>query len=133
MPCILYLLPFLFFFVDACPNGTQVSSVNKSICYDVRESAKGHSWYAAEYQCQLYDNGHLASIPDAFTNNFITGYLHATQSARHFWVGGTTTLSSNASWTWSDGADFKYNSWEFGKFMCIIQENGFSCQYTDFL
>uniref|UniRef100_A0A914EIM3 C-type lectin domain-containing protein n=1 Tax=Acrobeloides nanus TaxID=290746 RepID=A0A914EIM3_9BILA len=112
----MFLLLLSFFFAPSfsCPNGTYVG-FNKSLCYRIREGAPGkHSWYDAETQCQIYDNGHLASIPDGFTNNYITGLMDSTQNKTRFWLGGTTTITSNASWAWTDGTVFQYSSWEPG-------------------
>uniref|UniRef100_A0A914CGA4 C-type lectin domain-containing protein n=1 Tax=Acrobeloides nanus TaxID=290746 RepID=A0A914CGA4_9BILA len=111
----LLLLPFIFSLSYSCPNGTFSSSLNTSICYTVLEGAAGkHSWYDGEALCQVQFNGHLASVPNAFLNNFLNGYLDATQSKTHYWIGGTTTTASNASWTWTDGTPFTYTNWEFG-------------------
>ena len=76
-----------------------------------------HSWYDAEALCQVkYSSGHLASISNAFLNNFLTGYLDTTQDKSVFWIGGTTTIAANASWVWTDGTPFKYTNWEYGTF-----------------
>lgn len=120
----LLLLPFIFSLSYSCPNGTFSSSLNTSICYTVLEGAAGkHSWYDGEALCQVQFNGHLASIPNAFLNNFLNGYLDATQSKTLYWIGGTTTIASNASWTWTDGTPFTYTNWEWGNFLEVFVKN----------
>lgn len=117
MLSLLYLLPFLFSPVfSACPNGTFSSSLNHSICYQVLQGNAGkHSWYDGEAMCQVKLGGHLASISNAFLNNFLTGYLDTTMDQSLFWIGGTTTIAKDASWVWTDGTAFRYTNWESGK------------------
>lgn len=112
------ILPFLFAFNLACPDGAFVG-LNKSICYDVLVKSTGISWYDAETHCETHNNGHLASISNAFTNSFITSYLNKTQSNNQYWIGGTSTMNEEGHWSWSDGSDFNYTNWESGKYNLI--------------
>uniref|UniRef100_A0AC34FHP5 C-type lectin domain-containing protein n=1 Tax=Panagrolaimus sp. ES5 TaxID=591445 RepID=A0AC34FHP5_9BILA len=66
----------------------------------------------AEINCRSL-GGHLASIPNAFTNAFI-----AQQAAIKFqgsgtsdaWLGGSS-LANSKIWTWTDGQPFTFSQW----------------------
>ena len=94
------------------------------------------SWHHARSVCKL-SNGHLASIPDQTTNQFLTNLTQ-----QYVWVGGRR----DGKWGWVDNTTWNFESWAAGEpkndsYMALnygvgkwddsksSSRNGFICQY----
>uniref|UniRef100_A0AC35F679 C-type lectin domain-containing protein n=1 Tax=Panagrolaimus sp. PS1159 TaxID=55785 RepID=A0AC35F679_9BILA len=65
----------------------------------------------AELYCQQI-GGHLVSIHDAFTNQFIAEKAgQKFQNWYSYWIGGNTLIGGGSNWTWTDGTYFNYADW----------------------
>ena len=74
-------------------------------CYKAVWNGGGITRSNAQKEC-LAEGGHLASIHDAKTNEFLTG-LRKVRS----YIGG---LYENGQWTWTDGSAWDYENWRAG-------------------
>jgi hypothetical protein len=70
----------------------------------------------AEEMCNNL-GGHLSSIHDGFTNNFIAQnaayYFHESTTV-DLWIGGSDMISLG-NWSWTDGSPFIFTEWNHGK------------------
>jgi len=97
--------------LHSCPEG---SVKWKSNCYLFEPTQT--AFIVAEAQCANF-GGHLTSIHDGFTNNFIAqnAGLHFKQSSvTDFWIGGSD-MASFETWTWTDGSNFVFTEWNHNK------------------
>lgn len=85
----------------------------------------------AEILCKQ-NGGHLASVRDVFTNNFLSqiGSPNGT-----FWIGGTTNLVQG-EWAWADKKKWTgYTNWAVSKycgtkiFKSNLKKIGFFCNF----
>ncbi|KAH7722895.1 C-type lectin 2 [Aphelenchoides avenae] len=92
-------------------------------CYMFRETTK-NSWEDAEADCRDL-GGHLASVSSAEQNSELQGlveYLNPRVNA--IWLGLRDSDPPNLreryglNFTWSDGSDFTYSNWDYGKRAC---------------
>lgn len=91
-----------------CPVGA-IQGLDPSICYLYHTEPS--SWYDAEETC-VQSNGHIASVPNAFVNSFISrSWYHAPED---YWLGATAGNSSSEVWSWTDGTRFSYSNWAEG-------------------
>ena len=68
------------------------------------------TWNKAEEAC-TEKGGHLASVHDVETTNFI---LSLSRSGTNFWLGGHQP-TSKSPWAWSDSSTFNYVNWNTGE------------------
>ena len=77
-------------------------------CYKLFKPAL--SWTEAGATCSLHkDNGHLASVPDQETNDFLLTLF----SDEYVWIGAHA--DSEGEWQWSDGTQWAYTNWDGGQ------------------
>ena len=74
-------------------------------CYKAVWNGGGISRNNAEQACTA-EGGHLASIHDAKTNNFLLGLLKVRS-----YIGD---VYENGQWTWTDGSAWDYDNWRAG-------------------
>uniref|UniRef100_A0A914DTB4 C-type lectin domain-containing protein n=1 Tax=Acrobeloides nanus TaxID=290746 RepID=A0A914DTB4_9BILA len=79
-----------------------------------------------ENYCNKFNYGHLASISDAFVNQFLTSYLQKTvvNKSEPVWTGGYSLFvpfGNTYEWSWTDDNTFDYKNFE----------NGDDSAYTD--
>lgn len=91
-----------------CPSGT-TKGVN-GLCYKAYTTES--TWNQSEATC-MKNNGHLASITDAYTNAFLFNYTSGNNQMSNYWIGGTTNIIGG-NWSWSDGQKFSYSYWASG-------------------
>uniref|UniRef100_A0A914CGY3 C-type lectin domain-containing protein n=1 Tax=Acrobeloides nanus TaxID=290746 RepID=A0A914CGY3_9BILA len=86
-----------------CPNGT-VGLVNGPMCYKVMN--KTVVWVEAEENCvQL--GGHLATVPDAFTNGLLVAEVQLKIGIVDFYIGFNNYQDpKNCVGQWADGQAF---------------------------
>jgi len=89
----------------SCADGWKM---HQGTCYKVFYSKT--TWSKAEEACTQI-GGHLASVHDLHTNNFIKSLI---SSGNFFWLGGYQPTSDSA-WTWSDKSIFNYENWGAGE------------------
>ena len=78
-------------------------------CYKLFKPAL--SWREAGAICSLHkDNGHLASVPDQETNDFLLTLV----SDEYVWI-GAHDADSEGEWQWSDGTQWAYTNWDGGQ------------------
>ena len=65
------------------------------------------AWTAAKEACQS-DGGHLASVHDKETNDFLT-----TLTTVYTWIGGYQ--DDKDVWGWTDGSEWSYTNWRPGQ------------------
>ena len=87
-----------------CPTGYQSHG---SHCYKFVNQKT--SWTQAEAACNA-EGGHLASIPDQETNDFL-----ASLSSGYTWIGGRRLEAGQDVWGWSDGSEWSYTNWGRGQ------------------
>lgn len=107
-----YFLIFLTLTISACPSDGITD--NEGVCY--KSFNISLNWYAAEAACAK-DGGHLASIPDTFTNAFVSSYANSLLGYENYWIGGLANFDQyqNISfWEWIDYGSFKYTNWAPG-------------------
>ena len=63
------------------------------------------SWRDANSFCKS-KCGHLASVPDQETNDFLT-----TLSSIYSWIGGRRTAPPASIFEWTDGSPWVYSNW----------------------
>jgi hypothetical protein len=83
-------------------------------CYQVSYAFNPHSWYQSQFGCS--GGGFLASVKDAFTNNFLsnlTSYKNFT-----YWLGGSFV---DSSWKWLDCTSVNYTNWVSGSIFAILR------------
>uniref|UniRef100_A0AC35G8Y7 C-type lectin domain-containing protein n=1 Tax=Panagrolaimus sp. PS1159 TaxID=55785 RepID=A0AC35G8Y7_9BILA len=91
-----------------CPSGSISWQKN---CYFFQTNSS--AFLVAEKSCNDL-GGHLASIHDEFSNNFIAQYAGLYfQDNTNFWIGGTD-LTTPQYWSWTDGSDFSFTQWKRG-------------------
>uniref|UniRef100_A0AC35G9S5 C-type lectin domain-containing protein n=1 Tax=Panagrolaimus sp. PS1159 TaxID=55785 RepID=A0AC35G9S5_9BILA len=83
-------------------------------CYFFNETLS--AFIIAEEMCNNL-GGHLSSIHDGFTNNFIAQnaayYFHGSTTV-DLWIGGSDMISLG-NWSWTDGSPFIFTEWNHGK------------------
>jgi len=97
--CLLLLVPAVS--VLGCPSGW---TRHRVYCYKVFNERM--TWTNAEKACNV-QGGHLASIPDIETSNFIHSII---KTGNVFWSGGYKT-SKNSPWRWTDNRPFNFENW----------------------
>lgn len=98
-----------------CPPNSNVSS--SGTCYKAFNQSL--AWFDADAAC-VKDGGHLANIPDVFTNSFIASVAKGTFGVNDYWIGGFGFQNANQNvtfWQWIDYNSFKYTNWAKGKFV----------------
>jgi len=123
---VVLLFSIVSFINCACPSNTTLGSNN--LCY--RAYPTSASWAVAENTC-CTSGGHLASVPDAFTNAWLSGFADAPLARRNYWMGGNYMGNM---WTWSDCERFMYTSWAPGQGSngnCIYQQITDGVWYSD--
>uniref|UniRef100_A0A914QG72 C-type lectin domain-containing protein n=1 Tax=Panagrolaimus davidi TaxID=227884 RepID=A0A914QG72_9BILA len=107
----IFILTFFYLTKSACPNGSYEWSTN---CYIFNSTEIGFA--KAEVSCQQI-GGHLISIHDAFTNDIIgqtaPDYFNKS-SVTDIWI-GANSLSSQKTWSWSDGSAMDFMDWKKGE------------------
>uniref|UniRef100_A0AC34QUA1 C-type lectin domain-containing protein n=1 Tax=Panagrolaimus sp. JU765 TaxID=591449 RepID=A0AC34QUA1_9BILA len=94
-----------------CPAG---SLKWMSLC--LRFEKNSSAFIIAEDNCVNF-GGHLVSIHDGFTNNFIAqnaGLYFNSNSETEYWIGGSDMYTLK-NWTWTDGTPFVFNEWNHQK------------------
>jgi len=71
---------------------------------DVRDQ-----WGKAEKYCNDR-KGHLASVPNMETHNYIKSRVKSSDEKTHFWIGGTDKRHEG-NWTWTDGSPWNFTKW----------------------
>lgn len=90
-----------------CPEGF-IDSFDGSRCY--KTIATPASWFDAEKQCSSL-GGHLTSVKNTFTNNYLRGIAEAAFGTdTTFWI-GAIKWPAPINWTWSDYSDMSYTNW----------------------
>ena len=77
-------------------------------CYYFSRTEK--SWFDAEKFCQK-SGGHLASVTDVQSHNFIEG---KNAEAYWRWIGGVRE-QGNKTWVWTDCSPWTFNKWAGGE------------------
>jgi hypothetical protein len=86
-----------------CPNGT-VGLVNAPMCYKVMN--KTVVWVEAEENCVKL-GGHLATVPDAFTNGLLVAEVQLKIGIVDFYIGLNNYQDpKNCAGQWADGQAF---------------------------
>ena len=71
------------------------------------------SWTSASAQCEA-NSGHLASVPDRETEEFLVGLpknFSSPFARRSFWIGGYRE-GGDEVWQWHDGSPWNYTNWD---------------------
>lgn len=92
----------------SCEKGS-VQGINRGECYTLHYSSLG--WFEAEMTCRR-SRGHLASIPDALSNQLLNELSH-NWCYEDYWL-GASNVEGNL-WQWVDGSPFDYTNWEAGR------------------
>uniref|UniRef100_A0A914E3D7 C-type lectin domain-containing protein n=1 Tax=Acrobeloides nanus TaxID=290746 RepID=A0A914E3D7_9BILA len=116
---LLFVLSLLFplasptpilFSPSSCPQG---ATQNGNFCY--KPVGEPKSWVYAQIDCGS-QGGNLASVQNAFDNNFLVGLAKTNfGSPSAFWIGGTSLLNNDSSWSWVDGSKMNYSNWAPGR------------------
>uniref|UniRef100_A0A914CN63 C-type lectin domain-containing protein n=1 Tax=Acrobeloides nanus TaxID=290746 RepID=A0A914CN63_9BILA len=95
---------------SSCPTGT---TPNGNFCYKPVSDPK--SWVYAQFDCGS-QGGNLASVQNVFDNHFLVDLAKTNfGSPSAFWVGGTSLLNNDSSWSWIDGSKMSYSNWAPGR------------------
>src|SRR5687768_10938133 len=95
---------------SSCPAET---TQNGNFCY--KPVADPKSWVYAQFDCGS-QGGNLASVQSAFDNHFLVDLAKTNfGSPSAFWVGGTSLLNNDSSWSWVDGSKMSYSNWAPGR------------------
>jgi hypothetical protein len=95
----------------SCPKGA-IKWQSNCYLFEPNQTA----FIVAEEQCNNL-GGHLTSIHDGFTNNFIAqnaGLYFQESTMVDFWIGGSD-MASYGNWTWTDGSNFLFTEWNHNK------------------
>ena len=90
----------------------------------MQEEGVPTNWGVAEYNCTL-EGGHLASVPDMETNNFIASLIDKSGygTAGEVWIGAQNTGDGLA---WVDNTEWGFTNWAGGHAMpgtgCLFME-----------
>ena len=98
----------------ACPPGW-FQGIATDVCYQL--SSTPSTFSDATLQCNNI-GGFLVSIPDSFTDAFLTqkasaGFVNV--SISYYWIGGTNQQVELQGWRWIDGVKWSYTNWGLGK------------------
>ena len=86
---------------------------HKEKCY--RIFYESLSWTRASAKCRA-ESGHLASIPDKETEDFLVGLAKKKQPGISIglWIGGYRK-NGDSEWQWNDGSPWSYTNWARGE------------------
>lgn len=111
----LFIFTILPIFSYSCPSGTVEG--HNGICYKAHTDPL--NWFDADAQCMI-EGGHLAAIPDAFTNVFLANYSKSIFGSGDYWIGGLQSVSpvdNSTFWEWLDlNNSFAFVNWANGNF-----------------
>ena len=93
-----------------CPSGFVLVS-GTSNCYKYQATLM--NWFDAERSCNSL-GGHLASISSATEESYLYQNLLYSINADNPWI-GANDISSEGSWTWSDGSSGSYSNFYSGR------------------
>ncbi|CAJ0933125.1 unnamed protein product, partial [Mesorhabditis belari] len=99
----------------ACPAGSRyIQELNSCLHADNNLV----SALLAEKYCKAFD-GHLFSIHDGDTDNFLTGISYTLINGDQFYIGAKKNASTYA---WTDGTAFDYTNWKNGEpqLECVV-------------
>lgn len=93
-----------------CPMGTLQGPANDE-CYIYKSQQQ--FWFMAEEYC-IQKGGHLASVPNFLSNEFIREIANNV-CGTEYWLGGGWNTQASNKWIWTDGSPFQYTHWASGK------------------
>ena len=97
--------------VNSCPLNWEEADDK---CFYWGQKGTVFAWTEAESYCRnKYEGGHLVSISNDFTHNYLAA---KTDWVRHpgLWI-GATDLDDEGNWTWSDCSKWNYTRWDAGE------------------